>query len=47
MIPGCPNGETYQGETLGILWGNSEEAIPPEVKHLSRGRKRNQPRFPE
>ena len=42
----CPNGETRLGNTQSLyskyiaVWRE-----PPELKHLSRVRKRNQPRF--
>ena len=46
LIRGYPNGETRQSNTLSTY----TESIgicgePPELKHLSRARKRNQPRF--
>ena len=46
LIRGYPNGETRQSNTLSAI----TESIgyggePPELKHLSRARKRNQPRF--
>ena len=45
-IRGYPNGETRLGEAQSTY----TESIgvggePPELKHLSRARKRNQPRF--
>ena len=46
-IRGYPNGETRQSNTLSPY----SESIavrrePPELKHLSRARKRHQQRFP-
>ena len=46
LIRGCPNGETRQSNTLSTCTEYiGVRGEPPELKHLSRARKRNQPRF--
>ena len=46
LIRGCPNGETRQSNTLSACTESiGVRGEPPELKHLSRARKRNQPRF--
>jgi hypothetical protein len=47
-IRGCPNGETRPAEDRSLHTEHiGMQGEPPELKHLSRARKRNQPRFPK
>jgi hypothetical protein len=48
MIRGYPNGETRPEEVRSLYTESiGMQGEPPELKHLSRARKRHQQRFPK